>query len=217
MNATTAFSADHVAALAVELGVADDVDLEQLRIGMEVELEHGRRDPLTNVTDDDPLLTAKIALAHLRELPDYYGRLAVMEAGEAPERVVGDVMTPEPMTVASHQPLITADRVLREHRMSGLPVVERDGRLVGVLSRTDLLALASDDPDGAWHGRAVQTAMTAPAITIVPDATLTEAAARMEEHRIHRLVVVDPDGSHPIGILSTTDLVRSIAGRSRRQ
>lgn len=54
-------------------------DVEQFRRGMEVELEHGRRDPATNVTDDDPRTTAKIALAHLKELPDYYDRLAVME------------------------------------------------------------------------------------------------------------------------------------------
>ena len=72
-------SQEMAARIARELGVAGEVDLEQLRIGMEVELEHGRRDPLTNVTDDDPVMTAKIALAHLRELPDYYVRLAVME------------------------------------------------------------------------------------------------------------------------------------------
>ena len=47
---------------------------------MDVELEHGARDPDTDVTGDDPLLTGKIALAHLRELPDYYTRLARMEA-----------------------------------------------------------------------------------------------------------------------------------------
>jgi len=51
---------------------------------MDVELEHGTRDPDTNVTGDDPFLTGKIALAHLRELPDYYTRLARMESdGEA--------------------------------------------------------------------------------------------------------------------------------------
>ena len=55
-------------------------DLEQFRRGMEVELEHGRRDEDTNVTNDDLVQTGKIALAHLRELPDYYDRLAVMEA-----------------------------------------------------------------------------------------------------------------------------------------
>lgn len=57
-------------------------DLEQFRMGLDVELEHGTHDPETDVTGDDPILTGKIALAHLRELPDYYTRLAVME-GEA--------------------------------------------------------------------------------------------------------------------------------------
>jgi hypothetical protein len=55
-------------------------DVEQFRMGMDVELEHGARDPETNVTDDDVVMTAKIARAHLNEFPDYYSRLAVMEA-----------------------------------------------------------------------------------------------------------------------------------------
>jgi hypothetical protein len=55
-------------------------DVEQFRMGMNVELEHGLRDPATNVTNDDPVLTGKIALAHLNELADYYDRLAKMEA-----------------------------------------------------------------------------------------------------------------------------------------
>ena len=54
-------------------------DVEELRRGMEVELEHGRRDPATDVTGDDLLLTGKIALAHLNEFPDYYRRLVRME------------------------------------------------------------------------------------------------------------------------------------------
>lgn len=53
---------------------------EQFRMGLEVELEHGSHDPETNVTNDDEVLTGKIAWAHLKELPDYYTRLAVMEA-----------------------------------------------------------------------------------------------------------------------------------------
>jgi hypothetical protein len=48
-------------------------DVEQFRMGMDVELEHGRHDRLTNVTDDDHVVTGKIALAHLNEFPDYYG------------------------------------------------------------------------------------------------------------------------------------------------
>jgi uncharacterized protein DUF5661 len=54
-------------------------DVEQFRIGLGVELEHGLHDPATNVTDDDPVVTGKIALAHLNEFPDYYTRLERME------------------------------------------------------------------------------------------------------------------------------------------
>jgi len=54
-------------------------DVEQFRMGMDVELEHGTRDPHTNVTNDDPIVTGKIALAHLNEFPDYYTRLDKME------------------------------------------------------------------------------------------------------------------------------------------
>jgi len=68
-----------LAALHVDLA-AVRWDLEQFRIGMESELAHGRADPDTNVTDDDLVLTGKIALAHLVEIPDYYTRLAAMEA-----------------------------------------------------------------------------------------------------------------------------------------
>ena len=55
------------------------VDLEQFRRGLEVELEHGARDPETNVTNDDLTLTGKIAWAHLKEFPDYYTRLDKLE------------------------------------------------------------------------------------------------------------------------------------------
>jgi hypothetical protein len=54
-------------------------DVEQFRMGMDVELEHGQRDPETDVTGNDPLITGKIALAHLKEFPDYYTRLKKME------------------------------------------------------------------------------------------------------------------------------------------
>jgi hypothetical protein len=59
-------------------------DVEQFKIGLNVELEHGKRDSSTNVTQDDEVLTGKIALAHLNEFPNYYTRLQKMEteAGE---------------------------------------------------------------------------------------------------------------------------------------
>ena len=54
-------------------------NVEQYRTGLDVELEHGLVDPHTNVTNDDPIMTGKIALAHLNEFPDYYTRLEKME------------------------------------------------------------------------------------------------------------------------------------------
>jgi hypothetical protein len=77
------FSMEEAGVIADKLGIdytAGPFDLEQFRMGLDVELEHGSRDPETDVTGDDPLMTGKIALAHLRELPDYYTRLAVMES-----------------------------------------------------------------------------------------------------------------------------------------
>ena len=59
------------------------VNVDEFTTGMNVELEHGQRDPATDVTHDDPLVTGKIALAHLHELPDYYTRLARIEAEAA--------------------------------------------------------------------------------------------------------------------------------------
>src|SRR5664279_706868 len=66
--------------LGEQLGVRwDKFDLEQFRAGFAVELEHGTVNQRTNVTNDDPLMTGKIALAHLTEFPDYYNRLAQLE------------------------------------------------------------------------------------------------------------------------------------------
>ena len=80
---TTTFTLDDARRIGTEIGIdweRSPFGVEQYLLGLEVELEHGARDPETNVTDDDELTTGKIAWAHLKELPDYYTRLAVMEA-----------------------------------------------------------------------------------------------------------------------------------------
>jgi Protein of unknown function (DUF5661) len=75
------FTEEEARRVGTALGVNwHTVDLGQFRRGLEVELEHGTRDPETNVTNDDLALTGKIALAHLREFPDYYTRLDKLEA-----------------------------------------------------------------------------------------------------------------------------------------
>jgi hypothetical protein len=77
------FTTDEARRVGEEIGIewaSSPFDVEQFRMGMDVELEHGLHDLLTNVTGDEPAVTGKIALAHLKEFPDYYTRLARMEA-----------------------------------------------------------------------------------------------------------------------------------------
>jgi len=78
----THFSEEEARAVGEQIGItwsAAAFNVDEFRRGMDVELEHGRHDVVTNVTDDDPLVTGKIALAHLNEFPDYYTRLERME------------------------------------------------------------------------------------------------------------------------------------------
>lgn len=77
------FSQDEARQIGERVGIdwaSSPFDIEQFRMGLGVELEHGRRDLMTNVSDDDEITTGKIAWAHLNEFPDYYSRLAQMEA-----------------------------------------------------------------------------------------------------------------------------------------
>ncbi len=77
------FSQDDATKIGEAVGIdwpTSRFDVEQFRMGLEVELEHGRRDAGTNVSDDNEITTGKIARAHLNEFPDYYTRLAKMEA-----------------------------------------------------------------------------------------------------------------------------------------
>lgn len=77
---TREFTTNEARVIGEQIGINFNiVDLEQFRLGLAVELEHGTHDPITNVTNDDPLVTGKIAWAHLKEIPDYYTRLDVME------------------------------------------------------------------------------------------------------------------------------------------
>jgi len=74
------FSTEEAKQIGELLGITwDKFDIEQFRMGLDVELEHGLHDSETNITNDEPLTTGKIALAHLKEFPDYYTRLEKLE------------------------------------------------------------------------------------------------------------------------------------------
>ena len=80
MTSKKHFTSEEAKQIGEKLGIDwSEFDVEQYRMGLDVELEHGLVDPHTNVTNDDPVMTGKIALAHLNEFSDYYFRLEKME------------------------------------------------------------------------------------------------------------------------------------------
>ena len=124
-------------------------------------------------------------------------------------RTVGEVMTANPVSIVETASLQEAAGILDSRKITGLPVVDASGLLVGVLSQTDLVRVrANQHLVSNWPGLAVGQIMTKPALTIAASATIEEAAKEMDKLRVHRLVVVDAAAT-PIGIISTSDLVRS--------
>jgi len=154
---------------------------------------------------------------------------------------VSDVMQKKVLTVAPDTALPDLERRLLRARVGALPVVGADDRLAGIVSRSDVVrqlclerslgeamadvyrdhndegfaAQAQDQVATAIGKRmeqlAVRDVMTRDVLTVPPDLSLADAAARMIEHHVHRLPVVD--GERLVGILSTFDLARVVAGR----
>lgn len=129
-------------------------------------------------------------------------------------RTVGQLMTDEPIVATSDLPLSDAAAILDFYRISGLPVVDWDGVLVGVITKTDLLrARASEELWSVWADLTVRDVMTAPVLSVTADVALDEAARLMETNEIHRLVVTSEDHATPVGVLTVTDLVHAMALR----
>jgi CBS domain-containing protein len=126
---------------------------------------------------------------------------------------VGELMHPDPIVIREDAPLAEAARLLDRYSISGLPVVDGAGFLVGVLSQTDLLrARATEHLWANWPGLAVRHLMTSPAIHVRASLPTAAAARLMERERIHRLVVVREDDERiPIGVLSVSDIVHAMA------
>ncbi len=139
-----------------------------------------------------------------------------MIAPQAPgaDLVVADLMTLDPVVVDADASLEVAEALMHDRVVSGLPVVDTRGELVGVISRTDVIedggipmsTLLRRRPSGLRVGEL----MTSPAVTVSPLTPLREAARLMRDRRIHRLVAVD-DGGRAVGVLSASDFVELYA------
>ena len=122
---------------------------------------------------------------------------------------VGQLMTRDPLTVEEDAPVFDAAELMDTFDITGLPVVDHEGAVVGVVSQVDLVRAASTRHLwSGWPRFTVRHLMTSPAITVSESLPLEDAAALMERERIHRLIVVGADGTTPIGVISMTDLVR---------
>jgi CBS domain-containing protein len=124
--------------------------------------------------------------------------------------LVADVMTIDPVVVRIDASLEEAAHLMRSYSITGLPVIDGGGALVGVISQTDLVAV-QDSPIGRLirtnsSGLRVGELMTSPAVTIPITGSLDEAARLMLDRRVHRLVAID-DAGHPVGLLSSIDFV----------
>jgi CBS domain-containing protein len=123
---------------------------------------------------------------------------------------VGDLMTLDPVTIAIDATLEDAETLLRDYHITGLPVTDEGGRLVGVISQTDLLYLALPTVQALIRHRdsgiRIGEVMSIPAVTVDVTATLGEAARMMHRNHLHRLVVIDAAG-RPVGVLSSMDFV----------
>ena len=128
------------------------------------------------------------------------------------EALIVDVMAGDPIVVSPDLTVVKAAQILADHDVGGLPVVDADGRLVGVISQTDLVRLwASSATSPSWSALLVRDVMTKPAVTIRGSASLRQAAHAMTLADVHRLVVVGDDAETALGVISDSDLVRALS------
>ena len=133
-----------------------------------------------------------------------------MTADDESRALVIDLMAGDPVVVSPDVPVVKVAQVLADYDIGGLPVVDVSGRLVGVVSQTDLVRLwASSIASSEWPALLVRDVMTKPAVTIRGSASLREAARRMTERDVDRLVVVGDDTETALGVISESDLVRA--------
>jgi CBS domain-containing protein len=123
---------------------------------------------------------------------------------------VGDLMTRSPVVVTEDDPIVAVADLLSGFEITGAPVVDGDGRLVGVISQTDLLRARGAAEWQGWHGLLVRDLMTAPAKTVAASTPIDEVARLLMSQHVHRLVVVDRLGE-PVGIISGGDVIREMA------
>jgi CBS domain-containing protein len=121
--------------------------------------------------------------------------------------LASDVMIKEVVVISETAPLKEVTHLFAERKITGAPVVNAKGELVGVLSETDIIRKSNSI--GAWSPNTAGQIMTKPPVTVAPDTTLKRVCELMYNRRIHRVVIAE--GSQIRGIITTMDILRAIA------
>jgi CBS domain-containing protein len=125
------------------------------------------------------------------------------------ETVVADFMTIDPVVISPGARIEDAEQMMERYDVTGLPVVDENGSLVGVISQTDLLRGGGDVMSAVrkrYTGLRVADLMSSPAITVDVDTPLVDAARLMRDEKVHRVVAIS-DAGRAVGVLSSMDFV----------
>lgn len=141
------------------------------------------------------------------------------------EMLVREVMTNDVLSVSKYETIVHVANILSEKNISGLPVVDRENKVIGIITQADILSMVGVGKEhtfkdllkymlgeplpGRKMGDIVGDIMTSPAVTIRPDANVAEAVQIMDERKIRRLTVVD-DKNKLIGIITRADILKAV-------
>lgn len=138
-------------------------------------------------------------------IPIYTGRLRFFQTRKGLR--AGDIMTRKVVMVTEDTPVEEVERLLALKTISGVPVIDRDNKVIGVISEADLI-LSEIRQEGRRNGKKASDIMTSPPLIAYEDTDLEELGKTMIERKIRRIVVVDGE-NRPIGIISRRDIIRT--------
>ncbi len=146
------------------------------------------------------------------------------------ELLVKDVMTRDVISISKYEPVMKVADILNEKNISGLPVVDNDSRVIGIITQADILSMIGVSREHTFKdllkhmlgetlperriGDHVGDIMTSPALTIKPDANIAEAVRIMTEKRIRRLTVAN-ENNVLIGIITRADILKAVISKIR--